>query len=290
MVKGFEVAKDTGKKPYTSFAMKTERKNLLKASAAAAACMLMVLITSAAASPTVDNQMLCFAGEPLIPATYSTVKGFECPDTSLAAIGRKITLLSTDRQYRPDSHKTDAISLPAVPASVLLVLTGFLCVSLVRDRKVWLGLLATLLWASQGGVRAVPRLAGYLNRGTSVNRLKTTKPLNLCSFENSSRTRPDLDGAGYIGLLRHLNGIPEAKATAERLYKLSIPDIFVQNRHFFHRPQPAAKPSYSLPITASNRFVSIIKQRCYFRPRITFSNLSRGPPAFVGCDTVFLHR
>jgi hypothetical protein len=52
-----------------------------------------------------------------------------------------------------------ATSLPAVPGALFMGLTGFLCVSLVRDRKIWIAALAGLLWAGQAGVTVLPQVA-----------------------------------------------------------------------------------------------------------------------------------
>jgi len=37
-------------------------------------------------------------------------------------------------------------SLSAIPGTLLMVLVGFLCVSLLKDHRVWLAVLAVLLW------------------------------------------------------------------------------------------------------------------------------------------------
>jgi len=263
--------------------MKREYRNLV---IAVTVCALMMLITSARAAPTTNNHKLCLTGGSLAPESCNTVEVFESFDTSLAAIGREITLLPTEGVYSPNSQKTGVIALPVIPAAMLLVLTGFVCVSLVRDRRIWLSLFTTLLYTCQGGLNAVPKLAEYLCRGTSVTRRQVTKALNLYPFENNSRTRCDIEGTDYIGLLRHLAGIPETKPTAEHLlYKPDRPDICRQNKHFFQYPQPATESPYFPPITASKRFVSIIQQRLYFRFSIIFSSLSRGPPDFPGYGT-----
>ena len=45
-------------------------------------------------------------------------------------------------------------------ATVFIVLTGFLCVSLVIDRKLWLATLTAPLRTGQSGFHSIPQLAG----------------------------------------------------------------------------------------------------------------------------------
>jgi hypothetical protein len=72
--------------------------------------------------------------------------------------------------------------LPGVPATFFLVATGFVCVSLVRDRRAWLAGLAALLWLGQAGLHALPQLAAgqtsfkklYQQRGCEQLRMART--------------------------------------------------------------------------------------------------------------------
>jgi hypothetical protein len=43
---------------------------------------------------------------------------------------------------------------------VFIVLTGFLCLSLIIYRKLWLASLAAPQWSSQSGFHSIPQLAG----------------------------------------------------------------------------------------------------------------------------------
>lgn len=57
------------------------------------------------------------------------------------------------------SSSSSPRSLPAAPRSVLLVLAGFLCVSLVHDHKMWLTLAASVLSVGQHWLHELPQLS-----------------------------------------------------------------------------------------------------------------------------------
>jgi len=50
-------------------------------------------------------------------------------------------------------------SLPAVPGALLMAVVGFVCVSVVRDRRTWLAVVTCLLWAGQSRFSLLPRVA-----------------------------------------------------------------------------------------------------------------------------------
>ena len=60
-------------------------------------------------------------------------------------------------------------SLPSVPAALLLVLSGFVCVSLVRYSRVSLKTLTCVLWAGKTGISLLPRLALCVSCGECTN-------------------------------------------------------------------------------------------------------------------------
>jgi len=54
-------------------------------------------------------------------------------------------------------------SLPPVPSTFVLALLGFLFVTAVKDRRLWLAGLASVLCAGQGGFALLPQLASHLD-------------------------------------------------------------------------------------------------------------------------------
>jgi len=98
--------------------------------------------------------------------------------------------------------------LPPIPATLFMVLTGFLCVSLVNDRRLWLAVLAGLLWAGQAGFHAIPQLAAYMSSQKHIQQKTPDNTACLYRVEDCCRSRSDIEGTGYIGLLHHLAAIP----------------------------------------------------------------------------------
>ena len=115
-------------------------------------------------------------------------------------------------------------ALPPVPGTLLMVFVGFLCVSLVKDRRIWLATLSGLLWAGQAGISLLPHLAlNVSERGLSENQSSSHYLAHLYETKHPNRLRSDIEGTCYVGLLRHLAGIPNAGT-------LSIPRIKVWHK------------------------------------------------------------
>jgi len=115
-------------------------------------------------------------------------------------------------------------SLPPVPKTLVMVLVGFLCVSLVKDRRVWLAALAGLLWAGQAGVSILPQLAANITgRGRSEKQSSAHEVARLPGQKHPYRLRSEIEGTCYIGLLRHLEGIPNSEISF-------IPNIEVRHK------------------------------------------------------------
>src|SRR4030066_1353064 len=115
-------------------------------------------------------------------------------------------------------------ALPSAPGTLLMVLVGFLCVSLVRDRRIWLATLSGLLWAGQAGISLLPQLAlNVSGRGLGENQSSSHYLARLCEPKHPNRLRSDIEGTRYVGLLRHLAGIPNAETS-------SMPRIKVRHK------------------------------------------------------------
>ena len=100
-------------------------------------------------------------------------------------------------------------SLPGVPATLFMVLTGFLCVSFVKDRRVWLASLTGLLWLGQAGLSAIPELALHIASKRQTKQQCPGSVTGVHRDKHCHRTRSNIEGTQYIGLLRHLAGIPD---------------------------------------------------------------------------------
>jgi len=200
---------------------------------------------------------------------------------------------------KPPAGLTDAAapsanvkSLPAVPGAFFMVLTGFLCVSLVKDRRVWLAALAGLLWAGQYGIQVLPQLAIWFRHTRQGQREFAPELTYPHWLETSHRVHSNIEGTQYIGLLHHLAGIPpgESPYTNTRLAELIT---FSQNFRKLHGEAfdyPHKNTYTSLPAIISEQYslnslfkclASRAEQFNRFSPAFIFSNLPRGPPLLV---------
>ncbi len=129
-------------------------------------------------------------------------------DWQLAAVAgefHKHSVISAETSASASGTKT----FPPVPSALLMVLTGFLCISLVRDRRAWLTALMCLLWAGQAGVSLLPRLAlcvaGERRREQPTRDCVAGpgRPVHVCRWPG------EIERAHCAGLLRCLAGRPD---------------------------------------------------------------------------------
>jgi len=160
-------------------------------------------------------------------ATSTSVNSiFEPVSAELASLGKEFLQLPQNSTASPDLRSTAIRPLPAVPATALMLLSGFLCVSLYKDRKVWLMVLMGILWAGHAGLQTIPRLAHHFDQKHTKKQIYAKQTQSRC-LQNFSRLRSDIEGTGYIGLLNYLAGIPVAKSTVN-LY-ISQPAIIFKH-------------------------------------------------------------
>jgi len=199
------------------------------------------------------------------------------------------------------SAPVGAKSLPPVPGALLMVLTGFLYVSLVKDCKVWLAALAGLLWAGQAGIAAMPQLAARLSSKKHIQQKSPVNTVCLYQFENSYRLRSDIEGTEYIGLLAHLAGIPDSRmplSLPASLSSLQAQRAFSpeQSRRRSNLDSPPNHPisarsedklrvlqfarlSFSFYLLQPTNCPALAAEQPFcFSPALIFAQLPRGPP------------
>jgi len=261
----------------------------------------LVMATAISAAPTMSDCNKHFVAAVVSPASDAHVT--YVPETSqitvpsnshLAAIGKEILKPPADFT---DSPPLGAKSLPPVPAALFMVLTGFLCVSLVKDRKVWLAVLVGLLWAGQAGFNAIPQLAAHISK-KNIQRKSYFNTAALHQLEESCRLRSDIEGTQYIGLLRHLAGIPAGTISLPLptfLTSLRAPFLSLRaqrsnlntSREYFVFAR--TKSNATSPQFAITHFSSLLnpaticpapraEQYICFSPAFIFQQLPRGPP------------
>ena len=241
-------------------------------------CVLLpLLVLSAAnAAPTVSS----YNGNPVISAVSPTSDvyipvvadvTYNTESRNFLLAGAVADLLKPPAAFNgsPDKPIT-AKALPAVPGALLMGLTGFLCVSLVKDRRFWLAALTGLLWVGQAGIQSVPQLAMHFSHRNHIEQ-QLDADLPYPYYLENSRLRSDVDGTQYIGLLHHLAGIPDGKMSLLSQDSSQIEDEF-------RAPQFAIIGLSSHIIPTNTCLAAKVEQFVYFSPAFIFDNLARGPP------------
>jgi hypothetical protein len=267
----------------------------------------LIATTAASAAPTMSDCNKNFVAaavsatsDAYVPYAPETSQITEPSNSHLAAIGAEILKPPADFT---DSPPLGAKTLPPIPDALFMVLTGFLCVSLVKDRRVWLAVLASLLWAGQVGFYTFPQLAAHISK-KNIRRKSYSNAVTLHQLEESCRLRSDIEGSQYIGLLRHLAGIPDhIMSLSLSSLPVSLSSLSAQ-RAFSTESSPSrsnliaslkrvvstrAKSNTGVPqfaithlsfllIQATNCLAPRAKQYIHFSPAFTFAHLARGPP------------
>ncbi len=158
-----------------------------------------------------------------ISFVHKTSYIIEPSNAHLANIGVELLKPSVDLR---SSAPVGAKILPPIPAALFMVLTGFLCVSLVKDRRLWLAALVGLLWAGQAGFHAIPQLAALMSSKKYIQRKTPDNTACMYRVEDCRRLRSDIEGTRYIGLLHHLAAIPAG--TMSLLLPASLPSLQAQ--------------------------------------------------------------
>lgn len=208
--------------------------------------------------------------------TYCLSHSAACDQIS--ELGRAILQPPSGSQITVTSE--NQCCLPALPSAIAMVLTGFICVSLIRDHSTWLAVLAGLLWVGQTGIWALPELTSRLSRGVhsgqQVNTaLAAPHPLEGCFYPDSYK-----EETRYAGLLHHLAGIPrDISAFTNNRTVLIIrhfSGVAGENMRALHH---AILESQLVLSQLTNCLVSGTTQFVCFKPAfISFCQLPRGPP------------
>ncbi len=270
----------------------------------------LVAATAVSAHPTMSDYNKSFivravspTSDAHVPYVSETSQITEFSNSRLAAIGAEI--LKPPPEFT-DFSPVGAKTLPPVPAALFMVLTGFLCVSLVRDRRVWLAALAGLLWAGQAGFQAIPQLATNISK--HIQQKTTANIALLHRSEDLFRLRSDIEGTQYIGLLHHLAGIPagtmslplpasllslraQRAFSPERSRSRSNLNLFASLKrvvsartnlrrvgfsppnypHHLGGASPTLHPAFICPAALAERYI-------YFSPAFIFQQRPRSPP------------
>jgi len=254
------------------------------------------VVTTVQAAPTINQPerdvaiysvSLSHSGHILLPPSPETIQIGKAYNPHIASIAAEF--------LKPPAYSINAPALPAhasplpgVPGALFMALTGFLCVSLVKDRKLWMTALAGLLWASQAGFAVLPQLASQI---VSKKQIEQRVFLNLThsELEHLDRLRSDIEDTQYIGLLHHLAGIPDSTV----LLPASLSSLRAQRSNLITSfkcvVSARTKSNPAAPQFAITHFSSLLncpaicpapRAELYIRfsPGFIFTQLPRGPP------------
>lgn len=225
----------------------------------------LLAVTAAEGAPTISsynsNVVNCSrsisSSAQILPAIEtSQITGSD--DCHLAAIAAEFL---KPPAYLTDSPLTSPVyakPLPAVPAASFMALIGFICVSLVKDRRVWLAALTGLLWVGQTGIYALPQLVLRLGHANHSGKQFSAEVAYSNYLLSSNRRRSDIEGTRYIGLLHHLAGIPDNTNSFQSR------SAFLLERYSLNSLLACLTPK--------------VEQHICFSPAFIFKNLARGPP------------
>ena len=238
-------------------------------------CVAVSLFAAVAAqaAPTIGDADVLYSASPggasIVPVTGTvTVPG------DLAIVDFAVRLPSPHELFSPPlaASYSKASPLPSVPRTLFMVLTGFLCVSLIRDRRFWLAVLAGIIWAGQAGVLAVPQLAfRFVNKSRTEQHLNTALILPSGPdhfFGDHIRTA----ATQYVGLLRHLAGIPDCLCSSPQNPYFSLSENKIGHEE--------AAPAFVMPCTlqANPCLITHVTIDRLISSEFIFENLNRGPP------------
>jgi hypothetical protein len=225
--------------------------------------MSLVTATLAYAAPTIDNSdskhtlqtvtRVCDVDNPAI----NVISPFrDTGNSALADIAAELLKPPADftnHSVFPPGTKP----LPAVPAALFMGLTGFMCVTLVRDRKVWLTIVATIF-----GV-----LVSLLVPRFSTSIVHPVSSIKKC-------------------LLHHLEEVPAAKYN--KILDSGISTLVSKKSGFLgkYRVSSIEHPSSQFAINivcpclneSFNCSSFKVRQFTCFSPAFIFQSIPRGPP------------
>ena len=260
------------------------------------ALVLLLFAASAAnALPTasVSNPIVGTSQAPSHRTPARTFSGLEPSGavcgTYLAGIGKSLLEPQSYRAGPRDSEAGDIRPLPGVPTATAMVLTGFICISLTRDRRAWVAAFAGLLCAGHTGIQALPKLACRLSRTVHTGQHAAAILAAPCHPGDRFHTDGYSKRARYTGLLRRLAGIPQGDTALANGCR-GRPTLLTRPRRRAHRAAFGSvgrdtrilRDALFSPQFAStlpfNRLVSIARQFVCFSPAFIFQSIPRGPP------------
>lgn len=257
--------------------------------------IVLSLCVGSAALPTViedrDTSFVAVGAVDTVDSTAPVVAGFIEPARSELVDAGRVLYQPFDVFGGSTTSRNNIRKLPAVPGAVLLGLMGFLCVTLVRDRKTYLAILIAMISLSQQGIYAVPELAARFGHAGHIAKHSLEAKSHNVYLPNNAFWERDSEERNFFGLLRRLAAVPGHHT--HTFTNISINRG--ENKRFegglllLEEPGPfcASKPAPSVPavqsiqssLTPLTEFpAEWFTHTILFLPAFTFTRLARGPP------------
>lgn len=205
--------------------------------------------------------------------TLTSAKIFQHADTGFITIGRQIMTPQIAYYGTSSSQYHPIESLPPVPAALLMSIAGFVFVSLVKDRSLWLAVLMAVLSAGHAGAMAFPGFVRNFSAISYPNQHKAAS-IRCYLFENKNRRRDNIEGTGYIALLNYLEAIPKSSSSSRFCTPHRLSDTrlnYLKAYEFGIIPQFYCLIFPISPAAIAGWFIC-------FKPAFTFQTSSRPPP------------
>ncbi|MBN2139109.1 MAG: hypothetical protein JW720_14975 [Sedimentisphaerales bacterium] len=257
----------------------------------------LALVTTANAAPSLGERDVPLVANAWFPNINSSTVFVSTSDdvgnSELSRIGKELFQPPSDSAV---SHSAPAAnrSLPGVPAAVFMVLTGFVCVSFVNDRRIWLAGFAGLLWLGHTGLLAIPEVVFHIaDKGHFKTQHGNSKTIGRHHSRTGYRLRSHIEGTHYMGLLRHLAGIPTLVSSSMPM--TSLLQLSARPGNLFDLNSSVrcthSKVSNVALLALSSSTVDLTvcsaraaEQSSYFSPGFIFPSLARGPPTAAWKD------
>jgi len=255
--------------------------------------ILILAVASANGSPTVRTENFITPAAQTMPDATDKIsciifKSFCTRDAELANLSAEFLQPPTDSVALSNIHLNYVKPLPAVPTAIIMAMFGFVCVSLVRDRRLWLVALTGILSVGHTGIQTLPQLFLRISYKNHIHQKPFAQLACLYLNENSHRLRSDIDGTQYIGLLHHLAGIPRAKSVSAIMQPRQADalagcrEIFVKVFAYSHKNKPCYISAIISQKCSLNSLFKCLafkaEQIVCFLPAFIFEQLARGPP------------
>ena len=260
---------------------------LIKSSQLWLVLLVMFGVSTIHAAPTVQDEIFILDSSSQSEANLSltedsAVSVLDSPHNHIAELGRQLLQPPSYNSTSAGSEHITVKALPPVPATILMTIVGFFCVSLARDRKVYLAALAGLLWAGHAGLNALPQLADHIWRNVHTAKHHNNKLELSHLIADALRTRPEIEGADFIALLHYLEGIPKGVSVPVSSKLLSASDkaslSFCHSHKGGHLSFVAILAERFNPDTLINCPARFAERFICFSPAFIFDQLPRGPP------------